>query len=437
MQRKTHNKLKSSTIGALVILAGVLLGVLAFPSLRQLLTGVLEASNQEEVQPVKVVAAPVERSTLHPSLNVVGQIVAIPELTAVVSSQAGGWVDQIEVVEGQSVHAGEVLLTLDPRAAESALRRVQATLAEKKAVLARLKKGYLPEEIEAAQEVRDGAQATVEGLQSELSALQDLLNRKEISQVQFQTKQKALEAAQAALDGAEAKLQLLENGTRPEAIAEAQAQADAAAADVKTAELAVEWCTVRCPIDGVVVQLAVRRGQFFDRAVSLATIIDLSKVFAQIRVPSDALAGISVGTKVDLQVTAFPNVVLHGEVTRLSGEADVLTGDITAYVSIENSDGRLKPGLGCSAHIWLPEIPGALAVPAQAVADHAGTPVVTVIRDAKAVEAPVTVGVKSEGLVQIVSGLSVGDVVATQGGYALPDGYPVEVVSDSSNGNLK
>ncbi len=429
MKSDPRGKLWNATMGGLLILAVIFGGAMTVPSLRQLVFGPLNSPTGDAVKPVQVEAATVEQITLHPSLDLVGQIAAIPERTAVVSSQAGGWVNRVAVVEGQEVRTGDTLLTLDSRLAESDLSRVQAALAEKQAALARLKQGNLPEEIDAARRERDGAQATVEGLQSELSALQDLVDRKEISQVQYQSKQKALETAQAALAAAQARMLLMEHGTRPKAIAEAQAQVDAAKADMKAAELAVAWCTIRSPIDGVVVQLAARRGQYFDRAAVLATIIDLSKLFAQLRIPSDALEGVKIGTTVDVRVAAFPKDVYQGQVERLSGEADALSGDITVYVGVVNPNSRLRPGLGCSAHVWLTEIKGALAVPVKAVADHDGTPVVTLIRDGKAAEAPVVLGSEAEGLVQIISGLAAGDLVATKGGYGLPEGYPVEVIS--------
>ena len=263
-----------------------------------------------------------------------------------------------------------------------------------------------------------------------MSALKDLLSRNEISTVQYETKLKALEAAESALASADANLKLVEHGTRPEVIAEAQAQVDVAAANLNSAQLAVEWCTIGSPIDGIVVQLAARRGQFYDRAVPLATITDLSEVFAQLRIPSDALANVDTGTPVEVHVTAFQEDAFAGNVTRRSGEADSLSGDLNMYVSLKNPDDRLRPGLGCRAKVWLPTVTDALSVPASAIADHAGSPVVTIIRDGKATETPVVVGVQAEGRVQIIRGLSPGDFVATKGGYGLPDDYPVEIVPD-------
>ena len=51
------------------------------------------------------------------------------------------------------------------------------------------------------------------------------------------------------------------------------------------------------------------------------------------------------------------------------------------------------------------------------------------IRDGKAKEVRVAVGAQAGGRSQILCGLSPGDTVATKGGYGLPDGYPVEIVT--------
>ena len=94
---------------------------------------------------VPVQAARVERTTLRPALDLVGTVAAIPERTAMVSPQLGGWVEKLDAREGQSVKAGEPLVQLDARTAHTDIRRAQAVVAEKEAALKRLKRGYLPQ----------------------------------------------------------------------------------------------------------------------------------------------------------------------------------------------------------------------------------------------------------------------------------------------------
>lgn len=381
--------------------------------------------------PVSVQAVAAESQTLRPSLDLVGTIIAIPEKTASVSSQLPGWVEKLAVVEGQEVHAGDPIAFLDARSAQTDLERARAIVAEKQAVLTRLKRGYLPQEVEAAQRDRDKAKAAMEAAQGEFAALKDLRTRNEVSAVQFETKQKLLTQAEAAFASASAHAKLIEEGTATELIDEAQAFLDAAKADLEHAQLALEWCQITSPIDGIVVHLPARQGQFFDRAIPLATVMDLSEVFVQLRVPSAAFSKVRSGTAVDLQLTAEPDRKISGIVTRIGSQADPLTGNLDVFATVKNeSDFLLRPGLSCRAHVWLPEIADAVVIPVSAVADRSGTAVVTVIRDGQAHEIEVELGTETHEHVQVLKGVSPGDMVATAGGYGLPDGCPVKIVAN-------
>jgi len=380
--------------------------------------------------PVKIQVAEVRQLTLRPSLHLLGTVVAIPERTAMVSPQIAGWVEKVAVVAGQSVKAGDLLVQLDTRAASVDVDRTRAVVAERESALKRLKRGYLPQEIEAARQDRNKARASVDSLRLELRALDDLLKRGEVSQLQYDTKAMALAAAEATLASADAHLKLIQDGTPVELIDEAKASLDAAKADLEHAELALMWCSIHSPIDGTVVQLLAHQGQFLDRAVPLATVVDMSEVFVQLRIPSKELGKVSLGSRVEVQVDSLPGRTYEGVVARISSEADPLTGNVIVFASIDNDNLALRPGLSCEARLYLPEIPDAIVVPVAAIADHYGKSVVTVIQDGVAHELEVETGAKTEDLVQVLKGLAPGDKVATAGGYGLPDGCPVSVVDD-------
>ncbi len=375
--------------------------------------------------PVPVQVATVRRVTLRPTLDLVGTIMAIPEKTAMVSSQLGGWVTELNAHDGQIVKTGQPLVHLDERTAKNNIQRTRAVVAEKEAALKRLKRGYLPQELEVARQDRDKAKATANGLRSELKALEDLRIRGEISPVQYESKMKALESADAALASADAHLKLIEEGTPKELVEEAQAFLEAAQADEEHAKLTLEWCTISSPIDGVVTLMSAHQGQYFAQALPLATVMDLSSVFVQLRIPSRDFGKVTIGTSVDIELTSIPDCTFHGKISRISAQADPLTGNVIMFALIENPDGSLRPGLACDAKVSLPEIPDTLAVPVSAIGDHSGTSVVTLVRDGKTQETEVELGAETSELFQVTKGLSEGDVVATSGGYGLPDGCPV------------
>lgn len=270
----------------------------------------------------------------------------------------------------------------------------------------------------------------MEGLRGELEALQKLLARNDISKVQLETKTKAFQSAEAALASAAAHLKLLEEGTRPEMIAESQAQLDTMQANLEHAQLGLEFCSITSPIDGIVVRLLARQGQFFNQASPLATVTDLSEVFVHLRIPGAEFANVQDGTVVEVAVTSLPGKTFPGKIVRINGEADPLTGNIDAFAAVINEKTLLRPGLGCRVRVSLPEIPDALSVPSSAVADHAGKAIITVVRDEKAFEVEVELGAHAADKVQVIKGLSPGDTVITAGGYGLPEGCPVRIVPD-------
>ena len=162
--------------------------------------------------PVQVRRA--EVATLHPTLELTGTVVAIPERSASVSSRAGGWVENVLITEGDTVEANQELIRLDPRIAQINVEKARSALMESEAVLARLRHGPLPEEIEVARSETDKAKAQVKALRGQFDAAKSLHDKEEISDVQYDKLASDLQAAEAALSAAEANQKLLEAGTR-------------------------------------------------------------------------------------------------------------------------------------------------------------------------------------------------------------------------------
>jgi len=235
--------------------------------------------------------------------------------------------------------------------------------------------------------------------------------------------------AQATYAAAVEKLKLLEAGTRPERIDAAKAQLAIAQAAREAAELSVRYCTIASPIDGTVTQLFARRGAFVERATPLATIVDLSALFLRIRVPAERLAQVHLGQRVEARLNAASGKVFSGAIARISGQANLATGNIDAFAKLPNDHALLRPGMSCQVRLWLPEISDAVLIPRVAIADRSGTPVVTVVRDQKAYEVEVETGSETATEIQILKGISPGDLVVTVGGYSLPDGSPVRIVA--------
>ncbi len=399
------------------------------------LSGCRKAVVEEEEQdtlptePVPVQAVKARLTTLRPSIDLVGTLVVIPERSTVISPQIGGWIQKVSVVEGVRVRRGEQLVVLDSRLAEADLAKAKASVAEKEATLARLKRGYLPQEIEAArQEVRK-CDEQADSIAREVAAVEPLWKSKEVPDLQYQKVQASRRAAEAAQAAAQAHLELLLAGTPAEEISEAGARLAMAQAERAAATLNLDLCRITSPISGTVTRLFARQGAFAERSVPLLNIDDLSKLFMQVRIPSIHMASVQPGARVEVRLATYPGQVFPGAVARISGEADPATGDVDAFVEIPNDKALLRTGLACRGRLWLPEMPDVLAIPVAAVADHGGKAVVTVVADGKAREVEVVLGTRALEQVEVTKGLEAGQWVVTEGGYGLPDGCPVKIVS--------
>jgi len=208
---------------------------------------------------------------------------------------------------------------------------------------------------------------------------------------------------------------------------EAQALLDLAGADRDAARMRLSFCKLQAPRSGTLTRVFVRQGQAIATNTSLATIVDLSSIFARLRVPGADLAQVKLGAGVVVHVASLPGTALQGTLERMSRQADQATSGVEVFVRIPNSDGRLVPGLACRAAISLPALEGAIVIPKIAVADRSGTAVVTVVKEGKAYEIPVQLGILVQDQVAVLSGIKAGETVVIEGGYALPDGYPVNV----------
>ena len=402
------------------------------------LSGCKKAVVEEEEQdtlpkkPVPVQAIEARLTTLRPSIDLVGTLVVIPERSTVISPQIGGWIQKVWVVEGAKVGQGEEIVVLDARLAEADVTKAQASVAEKEATLVRLKRGYLPQEIEMArQEVRK-CDEEADSIAREAAAVEPLWKSKEIPDLQYRKVEASHRAAEAAQAAAQAHLELLLAGTPREEISEAEARLAMANSELAAAKLNLDLCRITSPISGTVTQLFARQGAFSERSLPLLKIDDLSKLFMQVRIPSIHMANVQPGARVEVRLATYPGQVFSGTVARISGEADPATGDVDAFVEIPNENALLRTGFACRGRLWLPEMPDVLAIPVAAVADHAGTAVVTVVEDGKAREVEVELGTQTRDQVEVTKGLQAGQWVVTEGGYGLPDGCPVKIFSNPS-----
>jgi len=207
----------------------------------------------------------------------------------------------------------------------------------------------------------------------------------------------------------------------------ALAEAQAASADDRLATT-----TLRAPAAGVVSRRYMQAGDRADFGKPVFDLVDARVLQLTASVPVEHFREMSVGRAVSLRVSQGDSQQVTGRISRINPTVDAATRQIRIYVDIPNASGRLVGGLFASGRVVVREVDGAVAVPRSAVRSEgdSSTAVVYVIASGKIARRLVTLGVTDEdaGLVQIVSGVQIGEQVVVGPVEGMADGAPVEVL---------
>jgi membrane fusion protein, copper/silver efflux system len=176
---------------------------------------------------------------------------------------------------------------------------------------------------------------------------------------------------------------------------------------------------LRAPISGEIAEKRVIDGQAVQAGDNLFLIADRSVLWVDLAVFETDARMLSVGVPVELTVDALPGRTYRGRVTFIHPSLDTTTRTLTARVEVKNRDRKLRPGMYVTARL-APASTQRLTVPLTAVLPTGTRQLVFVNRgDGRFVPRDVQTGVRSDSLVEIVSGLKPGDEVVASATYLL------------------
>ena len=328
--------------------------------------------NEYPVQEVTTSAAAMQ--TTYPAvINGIQDVEIRPKVT--------GFLTQINVTEGQTVQAGQVLFVIDNETYQAAVRQAQAS-------------------VNTAQSQVSTAKLTYENSQQ-------LFDSRVIGEYELQTAGNALQSAQAQL---------------------AQAQAMLASAREN-----LSFCYVKSPARGVVGTLPLKKGALVSASNVLTHVSDISQMDVYFSVTEkDMLALSKAEGGLKGAAEQFPSLKLQladgsiygydGHVASISGVIDKATGSVQLKARFPNPDGLLKSG-GAGTIIVPREAEGAIVIPQSVVSEVQNKTFVYLLNDSnKVVYTEITVDPQDDGKNYVVtSGLKPGDKYVTNGITKLQD----------------
>ena len=228
----------------------------------------------------------------------------------------------------------------------------------------------------------------------------------------------ALISADTAYKAAVGALTLAQAGATQNDIDAQKAAVDAAQASVDAAK-AIAWQTViAAPVSGTITAQNADLGETVVPSVPLVSIIADGKYQATAQISEADIAKVKLGDAVQATLTAYSSEIFTAIVTTVNPAASVNSG-VASYgitVTFPNNDSRLKPGLSANLHILTRTKDSAMLVPTSAIIT-AGDQKFVYVKDAKNIhKTSVITGIENKnGMTEITSGLSKGDMVLTFG----------------------
>jgi RND family efflux transporter MFP subunit len=110
-----------------------------------------------------------------------------------------------------------------------------------------------------------------------------------------------------------------------------------------------EYVTYYAKISGVVIERQALEGEYVGEGQVLFTVAELKTLWVQVAVPEPESAAAKIGIPVELTTVAYPGEVFYGNVGFVSPTVDPATRSVRVRVEIDNSAGRLKPGMYVTA----------------------------------------------------------------------------------------
>ena len=216
-----------------------------------------------------------------------------------------------------------------------------------------------------------------------------------------------------------------ENAATPADLERVEAAARSAEAALAMLRLQIERSTVRAPFAGVVGQRFVSAGDYVTTETRLLTLQTMDPQRAVIEVPERYAAHLERGQTVDFTVAAQPGRVFHALVDFIDPVVQPASRTIMVKARAPNPDLLLKAGMFIEARLATATRANAIVVREDAVQPLRTANVVWAVVDGKASRRVVQLGARSQGVVEIVSGVKAGEQVVVGGLERMAEGMPV------------
>lgn len=347
-----------------------------------LAVGCHKKAKKEKVSPPKVRVGKVTEETVPVLLRAVGHFT--PFNSANLSAQVGGELMQIHFQEGQMVKAGDLLFSIDQRPYAAKLDAASATKLRNEASLA-----YAQEKV-----------SRYESLVSEnYTSILDY--------IQYKTNRDMLEAM------------LLQND-----------------ADIRYAEIQLDFCSIHAPFSGVIGKRQVDIGNVIAADGStLVTLNQVNPIYIDFSIPEREFMRIQTEQRkhpLEVQISYMQEdkICALGELVMIDNQITATNGMIPLRAIMHNPERTFWPGQFVRVSLLVTHIPQAVMVPTSAINQGQKGQFVFVVDSSQTARMQyISIGEVYEGKTQVTKGLKPGQRIVTEGQVNISNNKKVQVAS--------
>jgi multidrug efflux system membrane fusion protein len=372
----------------------------------------------ETTQPVPVVQGAkietVQASTVDDYYEAVGTVRA--RTSSVVAARIMGNIVALHVREGDPVRAGQILIEIENRDAGIQVQRAQAGLRESQDALDEVERN-----LRAAESARAAARANESLAGTTLKRYQTLFDRHSVSPQEFDEVRAKYEVANAESERADRLLGAMRARQK-----QVLARIDQAKADVSNAQVYVGYSRLTSPINGIVTAKQVDVGYMVTPGAPLLTIENNAKYQLEVSVEESQLGLIHLHDQAQLQIEAIGTTGLTGLVDEIVPAADPGSRSYLVKIGLPNVSGtQLRSGLYGKAR-FITGQRQALAIPQTAITERGQLVGVFVVDQAGVARLRLLkTGKTFAERVEVLSGLTEGEQIVTEGLSSIQDGTRV------------
>jgi RND family efflux transporter MFP subunit len=341
------------------------------------------------------------------------------ETVTIVEASIGS-IEQVITATGSVEAKRKVLVTADPGSKIAALYFDELDIVSKGQVLAKLDDIELVTQLRQLEVARNLAKANLVEAQNRLEQSRSLHEKGYVARQDVETVERQVDLYRAQVDEKQAAIQLV--------------------------KAKLERVSIRAPIGGAITRKLVEVGGVVSdgshgvgaslggqlQPIAIAEIAHLEVLEFHVDVDQIDIGLVKRGQHAIIVLDAFPDRRFTGTVTEVTlSNIEEIGGRVRYKVRVElqKSDAPLKLGMTGTVNFLLARKENIVTLPTSVLTQRGGEEFVFVVEDGEARLKSIQTGLRTEDVVEVVSGLSVGAQVVDQGRARMKDRLPVEVIS--------